>query len=518
MKIKVKNIKGITVYENEYTNVRVEAVGAEMSDGTISNVLTVLKNEVSCGLVEFAMSDLNKRIDTLKNFGVTITEQDILGIARGIISNYEKTPVIPYVNGYGWQRKDDKIRSYFGVEHISLDGKILPQVITPRSLTANGNIRLLTGALNNYLKNAKRQAIVSASLASVICGYLKENLIIALVGMTSTGKSTVADLAVSLFTSIKAGITKMKFNATENAIIKKLGNNNGIPVIIDDTSLSKVKDMTTLIYQIAEGCDRDRLNNKAEMQEVAEWATSIFFTGEKTILFSGNNELKGKAGRLIEINISDDDLFDNGSDAKYVKSIYTENYGLIGNYFVNWLIKEKILDNLENLITEHTEKTITYVSTLEIKDNEGIIDRLSRKIAIITATAELANSAFEFNLDVESIREYLSNVCVENINTFDELNKESFNFKSNYERFFESITEVAETKPELDNVLFVSSKDFKKCSQQIIDNVDVIKNMKEWKNTLKQNNCLETKGDDFGYRESSVRMYGLRKPEVIFCD
>ena len=101
--LKVKNIKGITVYENEYTNVRIEAVGAEMSDGTISNVLTVLKNEVSCGLVEFAMSDLNKRIDTLKNFGVTITEQDILGIARGIISNYEKTPVIPYVNGYGWQ-------------------------------------------------------------------------------------------------------------------------------------------------------------------------------------------------------------------------------------------------------------------------------------------------------------------------------------------------------------------------------------------------------------------------------
>lgn len=69
-------------------------------------------------------------------------------------------------------------------------------------------------------------------------------------------------------------------------------------MIIDDTSLSRVKDMTTLIYQVAEGYDRDRLNNKAEMQEVAEWATSIFFTGEKTILFSGNNQLKGKAGRL----------------------------------------------------------------------------------------------------------------------------------------------------------------------------------------------------------------------------
>ena len=151
----------------------------------------------------------------------------------------------------------------------------------------------------------------------------------------------------------------MKFNATENAIIKKLGNNNGIPVIIDDTSLSKVKDMTTLIYQVAEGCDRDRLNNKAEMQEVAEWATSVFFTGEKTILFSGNNELKGKAGRLIEINVSDDDLFDDGTDAKYIKSIYTENYGLIGNYFVNWLINEKILDNLENLIMEHIEKRFT---------------------------------------------------------------------------------------------------------------------------------------------------------------
>ena len=45
MEIKLKNIKGITVYEDEYTNVRVEAVGMKMSDGTISNVLTVLKND-----------------------------------------------------------------------------------------------------------------------------------------------------------------------------------------------------------------------------------------------------------------------------------------------------------------------------------------------------------------------------------------------------------------------------------------------------------------------------------------
>ena len=518
MEIKLKNINGITVYEDEYTNVRVEAVGMKMSDGTISNVLTVLKSDVPCGSIEFAMSDLDKRIDTLKNFGVSLTEQDILGISRGVRKDYEKIPVIPYVNGYGWQRKDDEIQSYVGVEHISLDGKKLPQVITSRSLIANGDISLLTSVLTDYLKNEKRQAVVCASLASVICGYLKENLLISLVGMTSTGKSTATDLAVSLFTGIKAGITKMKFNATENAIIKKLGNNNGIPVIIDDTSLSKIKDMTTLIYQVAEGCDRDRLNNKAEMQEVAEWATSIFFTGEKTILFSGNNQLKGKAGRLIEINVADNDLFDNGSDAKYIKKIYTDNYGLIGNYFVNWLINEKILDNLENLIMEHMEKTITYLDTLEIKDNEGIIDRLSRKIAIITVTAELANSAFKFNMNVDNIRQYLSNVCVENINTFDELNEDTFNFKATYEKFLESIAEVAETKPEHTNVLFVSSKDFKKHSQQIIDNVDVIKNMKEWKNYLKQNNCLETKGDDFGYRDASVRMYGLRKPEVSLND
>ena len=241
MEIRVKNIKGITVYEDEYTNVRVEAVGMKMSDGTISNVLTVLKSDVPCGSIEFAMSDLNKRIDTLKNFGVSLTEQDILGIVRGVRKDCEKIPVIPYVNGYGWQRKDDVIQSYVGVEHISLDGNVLPQVITPRSLTANGDMSLLTSVLNDYLKNEKRQAVVCASLASAICGYLKENLLISLVGMTSTGKSTATDLAVSLFTGIKAGITKMKFNATENAIIKKLSNNNGIPVIIDDTSLVSCK-------------------------------------------------------------------------------------------------------------------------------------------------------------------------------------------------------------------------------------------------------------------------------------
>lgn len=85
------------------------------------------------------------------------------------------------------------------MEHISVDGKELPYVITPDSLKANGDLDYLKEELKKYLTTPVRQSIICASFASAICGYIGETILISIIGKTSTGKSTITDLAVSIY-------------------------------------------------------------------------------------------------------------------------------------------------------------------------------------------------------------------------------------------------------------------------------------------------------------------------------
>lgn len=519
MNITTRNIEGVIIYNSDDTQVKVKALGVEKEDGTKRIVLTVFKGNVPCGSIETAMSDLTKNIDKLKDFGIAFVETSILDITRTTKSAYENLPIIPYSDGYGWQKTNGQPSSFIGVDHVSIEGKPLPYIITPDSLKANGDIDYLKEEIKTYLANPVRQAIVSASFASAICGYLDENLLVSIIGKSSTGKTTVADLAVSIYSAVMHGVTKQKFNATEYAMLKRIGNNKGIPLVIDDTSLSKVKDMTGFLYQLAEGRDRDRLGKNATLEKTSEWATTIFLTGEKTILFQGNNELQGKSARLIELTVSGNDLFDSGEEAQRISKIAREHYGLLGNAFVNDLIKERILESIGCLIEADTKDAVQGLTNL-ITEDVGVVNRLSRKIAIITATAELLNNIFSFGLDVVGIRDYLVNVCANNILTFKELNDEEAQFKKLYKDFFESIAEIGERKPDFPDAVFVSSSVFKRYSEEVFNSkkskryaklIDRVEAMSEY-------NCLVTKGNPYRYITENGTQYGLKKPEVIFCE
>lgn len=519
MNITTKNVEGYTIYKNKESGVEVKAIGVEKADSTTSVVMTVYKGKVSRGSIETPMSDLSKKIDRLKDFGVALEERNILDIIREIKAVYEKLPIIPRVKGYGWQKKNGVKDSFLGVEHISVDGKELPYVITPDSLKASGDLDYLKEELKKYLTTPVRQSIICASFASVICGYIGETILLSIIGKTSTGKSTITDLAVSIYSDVMNRVTKQKFNATEYAMLKRIGNNNGIPLVIDDTSLSKVKDMTGFIYQLSEGRDRDRLGKNATLEETTEWATSIFLTGEKTILFRGDNELKGKVARLFELTISDNDLFDNGENARHISNISKSHYGLIGTAFVNSLIKEKSLENIEELLRKDTECAVASLTDL-ISDDAGIVNRLSGKIAIITVTARLLNNIFDFDFDVDNIKNYLVNISANNILTFNELNDEEAQFKKLYKEFFESISEIGEIKPEYPDAVFVSSSIFKRHSEEIFNTKKSKKYAKlmDRIEAMSKYNCLVTKGNPYRYITERGTQYGLKKPEVIFSE
>ncbi len=63
----------------------------------------------------------------------------------------------------------------------------------------------------------------------------------------------------------------------------------------------------------------------------------------KSVLFSGDMNLKGKVGRIIEINISPEELFDDAEQAEEIQRLYQSCYRVIEPIFVTYLLKNGIV-------------------------------------------------------------------------------------------------------------------------------------------------------------------------------
>src|SRR5699024_7061508 len=120
---------------------------------------------------------------------------------------------------------------------------------------------------DEVLGNSYLEFITVCSLSSVLIGYIGEelaldNIIVHIFGNSSTGKSTAIKLAISLFgyPDVKKNGLFSTFNATENALIRKLAGLKGVPFAFDELSMGNLTDTSSLIYKLANGTDKSRLN------------------------------------------------------------------------------------------------------------------------------------------------------------------------------------------------------------------------------------------------------------------
>ena len=93
--------------------------------------------------------------------------------------------------------------------------------------------------------------IIISSLSAVILGYIGvdkgfDSIIIHLAGNSSTGKSTCLKLGASLFARPDAKKQSLynTYNATNNALLNKLGGIKGVPFALDELSMSSSNNLT----------------------------------------------------------------------------------------------------------------------------------------------------------------------------------------------------------------------------------------------------------------------------------
>ena len=285
------------------------------------------------------------------------------------------------------------------------------------------------GNLGNYLDDLREHVVpyknislafalgVSSSIVAKLNMHYKDinTLLVHLFAESTKGKSTAAMLAISVWgnPNLSGGGLYNTWNSTENALSTSLAGNYGIAYALDELSMSKIEDTTSLIYNLVGGKDKARLTKDIELRAAATWTSSIISTGEVSLLSKAKNNT-GLDIRVLELGgiVWTEDA--NHSDQ--VKALVNRNYGVFGADFVKRLI-EFPADRLKEIFEEEREIFIQKVKEKNIHDD--MLSRTSSKYAIVTLTIRLINSRYKDRgiiLDIEGIRELLVDTEINSIN------------------------------------------------------------------------------------------------------
>ncbi|BEI48656.1 hypothetical protein AWA2013_00620 [Lactiplantibacillus plantarum] len=237
---------------------------------------------------------------------------------------------------------------------------------------------------------------VVLGLSAILVQVLKQwnpdlqNFFCHIVGQSTTGKTTVAALAVSVAgrpSTTDKGLLRT-WNATQNALTIMLNGNHGVPLVLDELSMSSQKDLTSLIYQLADGSEKSRATQSATLKDSKSWNTTIISTGELKIT-DRVNQNDGLLVRILELEGVQ--FTTSAEQSERIKREVDENYGWVAPDFVS-CIQQKPLDDLHKLY----EQAISLAN--EELDDSKFKPRLANKIAIIPLVAMLANEFFGWSI------------------------------------------------------------------------------------------------------------------------
>lgn len=305
-------------------------------------------------------------------------------------------PIYRYHTQLGW-KEIDGMPIYLGQNIISDDETMLSEYSGKLDLKPRGSIEDIVTMLNKEIIGteewSKLEAVLSAAVGSLLLSFANHfwnadlnNVILHLFGGSSNGKST----ALTLFASVATNPEKKKgywliFASTEGSLVKRIGNNEGLPVVIDELSGVTKKELDGFVYTIGNGEEKDRLKpGGIGLQDSAAFQTVILSSGEISLLKKCTQN-EGLRARCFEF--ANEQWTASKSQAVHVKACLRDNYGLIAP-----MIAWELIHNSNrwrqrlNFYRRKVEKEIKARNiTCSIKD------RVGEYVALFTLAGEVTN-------------------------------------------------------------------------------------------------------------------------------
>lgn len=344
----------------------------------------------------------------IKNGGVIINSKntciDILNsINRMLVSG--KYTLKRNISRLGWYISNDKI-GFDAYESISEDNtnSIYNGVFDLKPSGSLEEIKVMSDKC--ITGHTPMEAIMSIGCLATLLSYSNtvwntsyNNPIFHLAGNSTTGKSTAAKLIASFACNPNSNNSLyLSFMSTKNSLVKRIGNNNGLPCAIDEfsTATSK-KEWTDFIYTLANGVEKDRCSvGGSGLQEAVKFCT-VFVTNGEMSLLKKCNQNTGIRARLFEL--PDTDWTRNAEEADYIKSTIDSNYAILTP-----IIAKEILLN-----SEYWKKRIDFwmKKTTEKVKQENIFITISSRIvnyvALLAVSCEIISKVLNRQFNVEKV-------------------------------------------------------------------------------------------------------------------
>lgn len=290
-----------------------------------------------------------------------------------------------------------------GAKGVGIDSKYTGKLrVSPKGTYANYKKMLK----QDVIGHTPMEFLLSASISGLLVDYLKEsisveNIMVHMIGESSTGKTTGALLAVSCGSApdFLGNNFVFSFQDTLNSLMRLIP--NSYPTLIDEGSLLTDRDMTQTLYSLSSGTEKRRLSGGMEVNESSRFRTALFLTSEKSILAQCNMNT-GLLTRNFEFqNVT---WTSSAESADRIKSVVTENYGHIIPRVAKWLLEQDRQELVEKIVQE-TNAVIKRAR--EAKTYNNLTERTAKQSALILVAVDIVNEVLKLKLNKEAIGDFM---------------------------------------------------------------------------------------------------------------
>jgi phage/plasmid primase-like uncharacterized protein len=293
------------------------------------------------------------------------TEQDGDCVAVAMLKAADPDCEIVVVNRPGWHHIDgpdapifvtpsgDVIGSPDGSElELSVNSRLKPR------LSMGGTLDGWKGAAEKALgvDNCPHWVIgaVAAFAGPVLALAGLDSCGINISGMSSGGKSTAQRLAVSAWSNPKLGSGGLfrSMRVTENAVEALCQGASGTVLALDELAHADGKAIGRMIYSIAGGVGKSRMNGDAALRDSYSWSTFALVSSEHsledTVKRAGGQWLAGMAVRVADIDVTHVNRTVDRATLTEITRI-DQNFGHAGPAFVQAMIEDGLHQSPEDL-------------------------------------------------------------------------------------------------------------------------------------------------------------------------
>lgn len=291
----------------------------------------------------------------------------------------------------------------------------------PFSSTYQGKFLLQKGTFEGWKQVIEEEVLghtplefaLTCGLASPLVSLIArdidmEVLIFHAYGDSAQGKTTAGRVFVSPFglPSKKEGGLILQWYGTKNGLVIQLSDKHGLPIVLDEASMNRIKDFTDLIYLLAEGRDKARSTKEITERLRASWSGFFFSTAEHSLQQKANQN----SGLIVRLQEKGNVQWTRSADnATKIKEGLLQHYGQAGPMFVDFLIEK----GKDAIVGKWKRWSKVCFQKMEVKDS--LSERMADRFALILATAELMNECFEFSVNTDGILDFLLEIDQENI-------------------------------------------------------------------------------------------------------